>query len=116
MVEDNVQNRMLLRQVFEFHGYEVIEAGDGEEGCRTARLEMPDLIVMDLQMPVMDGLTAIKALKSEEATRDIKIMAVTSFAMKADLEKTVEAGADYYMAKPLNIRELPEIVKRLINQ
>ncbi len=99
-----------------YYGYEVIEAEDGEEGVKIAKEYRPDLIFMDLQMPVMDGFEAIKILKSDPETKDIKIIAVASFAMVGDRERIFEAGADEYISKPLNTRHLPELVKRLLGE
>jgi CheY-like chemotaxis protein len=110
VVEDNAKNQLLIRDILEYHGYEVTTADNGAEAIRLARECRPDLICMDLQMPVMDGLTAIRMLKGDPATRGIRIIAVTSFAMKGDREKVLEAGADSYLSKPLNTRELPLII------
>ncbi|MFZ2224302.1 MAG: response regulator [Candidatus Deferrimicrobium sp.] len=110
VVEDNGNNLLLTKDILRHHGYEVIEAGNGHEAIRLARERNPDLILMDIQMPVMDGITAGRILKGDPATRQIKIIAVTSFAMKGDREKILEAGFDDYIAKPLNTRELPLIV------
>ncbi len=113
IVEDIPMNRRLIRDILTYHGYEIIEAENGEEAVRIAREQKPDLIIMDLQMPVMNGLDAIKILKSDPATKDIKVIAVTSFAMAGDREKVLAAGFDEYISKPLNTRELPVMVKRL---
>ena len=79
-----------------------------------ARDLKPDLILLDMQMPVMDGIQAAKILKQDPATRDIKILAVTSFAMKGDRERILSAGADEYIAKPIDTRQFPVIVKKLL--
>lgn len=110
VVEDNGNNLLLTKDVLRHHGYEVIEACNGHEAIRLARERNPDLILMDIQMAVMDGMAAGRILKGDPATRDIKVIAVTSFAMKGDREKILEAGFDDYIAKPLNTRELPLIV------
>ena len=112
VVEDNEQNRIMLRDILLYHGYEVIEANDGEVGLNMARQQMPALVLMDIQMPVMDGLTAGKALKSDPKTNAIKLIAVTSFAMKGDQEKIIDAGFDDYIAKPIDTRLLPEMIKK----
>ena len=109
-------NRRLIRDILTYHGYEVIEAENGEEAVRIAREHIPDLIIMDLQMPVMNGYEAIRILKNDPVTKDIKIIAVTSFAMAGDREKALEIGVDDYIAKPINTRELPERVKRLLSE
>ncbi len=116
IVEDNENNRRLIRDVLLYYGHEIIEAGNGEEGIRMAREHKPDLIFMDIQMPVMNGYEATKALKNSPDTKHIKIVAVTSFAMSGDREQILKAGADDYISKPINTRELPELVKKLIGE
>lgn len=114
IVEDNDKNRLLIVDVLKYHGYEVIEAKNGEEGIRMAKENRPDLILMDLHMPVMDGFKAIEIIKDDPVTKKIKIIAVTSFAMKGDRDKVLSAGADDYIAKPIDTRKLPKIVKRVL--
>lgn len=115
IVEDNENNRNLLRDILTFHGWEVEVAGDGNEGIRMARELMPDLILMDIQMPGMDGTTAVGILKGDPATSGLKIIALTSFSMRGDQEKFLTAGFDYYLSKPINTRELPKIIKASLN-
>jgi two-component system cell cycle response regulator DivK len=114
VVEDNALHRELLTDLLRATGFEVLEAGDGEEGIRVAREERPDLIVMDMQMPVMDGIRAASILKADPDTRSIKILAVTAFAMKGDRERILMSGVDEYLPKPVNTRELPNIVRRML--
>lgn len=114
VVEDNSNNRKLIRDVLNYYGYEVIEATNGEEGINLAREHSPSLIIMDIQMPVIDGITAAKILKDDPKTRGIKMIALTSFAMKGDKERFIEAGFDDYISKPINTRQLPELVKKYI--
>ena len=114
VVEDNPQNRMLVKDVLEFHGYEIMEAEDGQAGIEMAKKYKPDLILMDLQMPVMDGFTAGKIIRGDPDIKNIKMIAVTSFAMLGDKERIMEAGFDHYIAKPINTRELPDLVKRIL--
>jgi two-component system cell cycle response regulator DivK len=116
IVEDNENNRRLVRDVLIYYGYEIIEAANGEEGIKMAKELQPDLIFMDIQMLVMNGYEATKALKNDPDTKHIKIVAVTSFAMLGDREQILKAGADDYIAKPINTRELPEKVKRLLSE
>jgi len=116
VVEDNPQNRMLLKDLLEFHGFEILEAANGEEGIAAARKEMPDLILMDLQMPVLDGFAAGKILKEDPATKHIKIIAVTSFAMVGDRERVMEAGFDDYISKPIDTRGLPTLLKKMLER
>jgi len=114
IVEDNAQNRLLMVDILTVHGYEIIEAKDGLEGIQFAKLHKPDLILLDMQMPVMDGLEAARLLKADPETRSIKILAITSFAMKGDRERILAAGCDEYMAKPIDTRDLPVVVQRLL--
>ena len=110
VVEDNEMNRVLLRDVLQYHGYDIIEAANGEEAIKEAGAHLPDLIFMDIQMPVMNGYEAIKALKSNDKTKNIKIAALTSFAMTGDQDKSLAAGADYYLTKPIDTGQLPIMV------
>lgn len=116
IVEDNVVNRVLMQDLLTYHGYEILEAGDGAEGIEKARKYKPDLILMDMQMPIMDGIQAVTRLKADPKTRDIKIISLTAFAMKGDRERFLRAGCDEYVAKPINTRELPKLVKRLLGE
>ncbi len=116
IVEDNANNRSLFRDILTFHGYEVSEAIDGQDGVDQARKLMPDLILMDIQMPGMDGLTAGSILKSDPATATLKIIALTSFAMQGDREKFLEAGFDGYLSKPINTRELPDLILHWLDE
>jgi len=112
VVEDNEKNLILIKDVLKYYGYEVIEAENGKIGVELAKQRLPDLILMDIQMPVMDGFSAIAMLKDDPATKSIKVLALTSFAMKGDKGKIMQAGFDDYIAKPINTRTLPEIVKK----
>jgi|WetSurMetagenome_2_1015567.scaffolds.fasta_scaffold258104_2 two-component system, cell cycle response regulator DivK len=116
IVEDNENNRSLFRDILTFHGYEVSVAADGREGVALARELMPDLILMDIQMPGMDGLTAGGILKGDPATSGLKIVAITSFAMRGDQEKILAAGFDGYLSKPISTRELPDLVKQWLEE
>jgi CheY-like chemotaxis protein len=113
VVEDNINNRLLIKDILVFHGYEVIEAENGEQGVELAKMHQPDLILMDIQMPIIDGFTAMRMIKGDPATRSIRVIALTSFAMKGDREKIMQAGFDDYIAKPIDTRKLPEIVMKL---
>ena len=116
IVEDNEKNRILIRDILQHFGYETIEAENGEEGIRMAKEHRPDLILMDMQMPVMDGFKAIKALRADPGTEKIKIIAITSFSMKGDREKAIEAGADDYLSKPIDTRNLIKVVRRILGE
>lgn len=115
VIDDNYKHRVLFKDILTYHGYDVIEAGNGEEGINKAKEHRPDLIIMDMQMPGMDGFTTTGILKNDPDTKDIKIIGVTSFAMVGDREKVIGAGADEYISKPVNTRELPKIVERMLS-
>ena len=115
VVEDISMNRRLIRDILEYHRYEVVEAENGAEAIRIARECLPCLILMDLQMPVMNGLEAAGILKNDPLTKEIKIVAITSFAMAGDKDRVLAAGFDEYVSKPLNTRELPALIKRLLS-
>ena len=116
IVEDNENNRCLFRDILTFHGYEVTVATDGQEGVDMARTLLPDLVLMDIQMPGMDGLSAGIILKGAAETCGLKIVALTSFAMSGDREKILAAGFDGYLSKPINTRELPVLVKEWLKE
>lgn len=111
VVEDNPNNRRLLKDLLMYYGYEVLEAADGREGVSMAVEHLPDLILMDLQMPVMDGFQAGNILKNDPKTKHIKIIAITSFAMKGDRDMVMKGGFSDYLSKPIDTRELPNIIK-----
>ena len=114
VIEDNDKNRKLIRDVLRYHSYEIIEAENGEEGFKRAKEHLPDLILLDIQMPVMNGLDTIKALKVSPETKHIKVIALTSFAMVGDRERMLKAGFDDYIQKPIDTRQLPkDIVKHI---
>jgi two-component system cell cycle response regulator DivK len=102
--------------LLEKEGYEVLQATDAEEGIRVARQRLPALILMDVQLPGMDGLAATRLLKADAATRHIKILALTAFAMRGDQEKIREAGCDAYIAKPIRYKEFLKVVADLLVQ
>lgn len=114
VIEDNEQNRILMRQILKYHGYEVLEAADGAAGLAMAREHMPDLILLDLQMPVMGGFAVIRELRKAPELSKLKVIAVTSFAMKGDREKALEVGFDEYVTKPIDTRKFVEIVKNFL--
>jgi CheY-like chemotaxis protein len=111
IVEDNDHNRSLFQDILSFYDYKVAVAADGTEGVALAREFLPDLILMDIQMPGMDGMTAGQILKRDPLTRHLKLIALTSFAMEGDQEKFLAAGFDGYLSKPVNTRDLPGRVK-----
>jgi len=116
IVEDNPQNRLLVKDILEIHGYEILEVENGQAGIESAKTQRPDLVLMDIQMPVMDGFEACRRLREEPELRGLKIVAVTSFAMKGEKEKVLSSGFDGYVAKPINTRELPALVKGFLEE
>jgi CheY-like chemotaxis protein len=116
VIEDNEQNRILMRQILTYHGYDVLEAADGLTGLEMARAHMPALILLDIQMPVMNGFMVIRELRNNPELRKIKVIAVTSFAMKGDREKALQAGFDEYVTKPIDTRKFPELVKQVLSR
>jgi len=114
ITEDNKANQVLLEDLLTLHGFEVFTAANGKECLESIDHVKPDLILMDIQMPVMNGTAAILALKQLPGTQNIKIAALTSYAMAGDKEKFLKLGADVYLSKPINTRELPRIIKNLL--
>ena len=103
VVEDQEDNRQILRDLLTSVGYEVIQAENGEEALATAARERPDLILMDIQLPGIDGLALTRRLKSDPATRSIPIVAFTAYAMKGDEHRMRDAGCDGYISKPIDV-------------
>ena len=110
IVEDEEMIRRLLKDVLEKVGYKIITAGDGEQGVQLASKEKPDLILMDVQMPIKNGLEATKEIKGNPLTNNIPVVALTALAMKGDEERVRAAGCDDYISKPVQIRALLEKV------
>ena len=104
VVEDNDKNRKLVRDVLTHRGYQVLEAETGEDGVRLATERRPQLILMDIQLPGIDGIEALRQIRANEATRGIPIIAVTASALDRDRRKIMAAGFDGYQAKPLNVK------------
>ena len=113
-VEDNEYNRKIVQQLLSRTTYRLIEAMDGESGVAMARKELPDLILMDVQLPKMSGLDATRALKADPRTADIPVIVITSFALSGDREKAAAAGAIDYLAKPYSPRELLAMVRMVL--
>lgn len=112
VVDDNATNRKVCRAILAGADCRVIEAANGAEGLIAARDELPALILMDVQMPVMDGLEALQRLQADPATRGIPVVALTAYAMKGDRERLLRAGFVEYLAKPLDIDKFLEVVRR----
>jgi two-component system, cell cycle response regulator DivK len=116
IVEDNENNRMLVRDVLQSRGYQTAETDNGEEGVRLARERRPALILMDIQLPGINGMDALKLLRADAETRDIPVMAVTASAMTHDRQKIMATGFDAYQSKPLNVKEFVEAVRSILAQ
>ena len=116
IVEDDPRNLKLIRDLLQIRGYTTLEATDGKQGVDIARTKMPDLILMDIQMPVMDGLEATSILKADPVTKSITIVALTAFAMQGDREKCMEAGFNDYITKPLDIRAFMTKIKEYLEK
>ncbi len=114
IIEDNPTNMKLASSLLKNRGYTVLEANDAEVGLRLANAEPPDLILMDIQLPGMDGLTATRSLKDNPYTCNIPIIALTAFAMKGDEQKILEAGCDAYIAKPLRYKDFLKTVESFL--
>ncbi|HOS41469.1 MAG TPA: response regulator [Spirochaetota bacterium] len=112
IVEDNPKNRKIMADLLRHNGYRFIEAEDGQAGVEKAIAERPDLILMDIQLPRMDGYEATRRLRANDATRGIPIIVITSFAMKDEEARARAAGCDEYMTKPIDIHAFVATVKR----
>jgi len=114
VVEDNATNLYLVRFILQKAGYEVVEAVNGEQGVQKAITEMPDLILMDMQLPVMNGYEATAQIKADEKIRHIPVFALTAYAMQGDQEKSLQAGCDAYLKKPIDHENFVEIIEKLM--
>ena len=116
VVEDNPLNLKLVRDVLEFAGYHVIAANSGEEGLCAAEDDPPDLVLMDLQLPGIDGTETLRKLRQGNLGRDVPIVAVSAFAMAEDRERAALAGFDGYIEKPISVRDLPGRVEAFLDR
>ena len=115
VVEDNPLNLKLVRDVLQFAEYDVIEAHSGEEALRTAEENPPDLVLMDLQLPGIDGTETLRRLREGPLKTDVPVVAVTALAMAEDRERAAVAGFDGYVEKPISVRALPNQVEAFLN-
>jgi two-component system, cell cycle response regulator DivK len=115
VVEDNERNLKLLRDVLEYAGYDVHAARTAEDGITLAVNEPPDLVLMDLQLPGIDGVEALRRLRESPRTADIPVVAVTAQAMKQDRERVLRAGFDGYVEKPISVRKFPDQVRGFLS-
>ncbi len=116
IVEDNEKNRKLVRDVLQFKGYQTIESETAEEGIRLAREKMPALVLMDFQLPGMNGIEAFKVLRADPQTSAIPIIAVTASAMTEDRAKMMAAGFDGLQTKPINVKDFLEAVAQALKK
>jgi CheY-like chemotaxis protein len=114
LVEDNDFNRDMLSRRLKRRGYEILDAADGEQAVQLARAELPDLILMDINLPGMDGWEATRRIRANETTVSIPIIALTAHAMSGDREKTINAGCDEYETKPVNFEGLLSKMEALL--
>ena len=114
VIDDTEQNRILIRQVLTFHGHEVLEADSGFEGIRLVADQGPDLVLLDLHMPVMDGFSVLRQIRATPELSKTKVIAVTSLAMNSDRGKILEAGFDEYVTKPIDTRNFFLIVNDVL--
>ncbi|MHB9111142.1 MAG: response regulator [Thermoleophilia bacterium] len=110
VVEDNLMNLELVSDVLEAHGYQVLQADTGQKALEIAEGEQPDLVLMDIQLPEMDGLEVTRLLKQNERTSHISVIALTAHVMRGDEERAREAGCSGYIAKPINTREFAGVI------
>jgi CheY-like chemotaxis protein len=114
VVDDNPTNLKLVSDLLEFEGHQIIKAMDAEQAQEILQHSLPELILMDIALPGMDGLSLTRKLKADERTRHIIIAALTAFAMKGDEQKALDAGCNGYITKPIDTRNLPDRVARLL--
>jgi two-component system cell cycle response regulator DivK len=113
-VEDNFDNRLLVRRILQAEGYRVLEAANAMEGLHIARTQMPDLILVDINMPEVDGLTLTSRLKMDPFLGTVPVIALTANVMRGDRERTLSAGCDGYIQKPIDIDHLPKQIARFL--
>jgi len=116
VVEDNEKNRKLVRDVLTFKGYTVVEAETGEDGVRLAKARLPQLVLMDIQLPGINGIEALRQLRPDETTRAIPVIAVTASAMDRDRQTIMAAGFDGYQSKPLNVKDFMAAVQAMLTR
>ncbi len=115
LVEDDFMNMRLAQHILEVEGYTVLKAATAQEALEQIESALPDLILMDVQLPDMDGMTVVKILRENTRTRDTTILALTACAMKGDRERILQMGCDGYISKPIDIQDFVNAVKRFLN-
>lgn len=116
IVEDNDKNMKLVRDLLQVKGYQTLEAGTAEDGIALAREHLPDLVLMDIQLPGMNGIEALGMLRADKTTADIPVIAVTASVMQQDRKKITEAGFDGYIGKPINVKEFLVSVSEMLER
>jgi len=114
VADDNTASRELVREVLEMSGYDVVEAADGLEAVAKARETTPDLLLVDIQMPHLDGYGVLRELRADPRLAALHVVALTAFAMQGDRERAMDAGFDGYISKPVNLAALREEIRRFI--
>jgi two-component system cell cycle response regulator DivK len=115
-IEDNIPNRVLIKRVLEAEGYVVVEAGSAQEGLELARSHQPDLILVDVNLPEIDGLTFTNRLRQDQRLKDVSVVALTANVMEGDRERTLSAGCDGYIQKPIDVDTFPNQVQRFLER
>jgi two-component system, cell cycle response regulator DivK len=116
IIEDNQNNLMVMRDLLHLNGYKTLEAQDGPEGMRVTQEQQPDLVLMDIQLPTMDGYEATRQLKADERTKHIPVIAVTSFALSGEEAKARAAGCDAYLSKPIDIHHTVGVIQEVLSR
>ncbi|MGQ0465943.1 MAG: response regulator [Sporichthyaceae bacterium] len=116
IVEDNVKNMKLARDLLGYHGFRTLAAMTATDGIALAREHGPDLVLMDIQLPDMDGVTALRALRASPDTAGLRVVALTAFAMREDEQRMLVAGFDGYLSKPIDVREFPGQIHQFCEQ
>ncbi len=114
IIEDNDKNLKLVRDVLQFNGYQTAEAMTAEDGLALARSQQPALILLDIQLPGMDGFAALRQLRADPITKGISVMAVTASALEQDRQKILKAGFDGYMTKPINVKKFTGEIRTML--
>lgn len=116
VADDDPVGRELIREILESQGYHVIEAGDGSVALSSIQAAQPDLVLLDIQMPVLDGFGVIQALRRERQFQSLPVFALTAFAMRGDSAKALAAGFDGYIAKPINVSAFRELIRQALSR
>jgi CheY-like chemotaxis protein len=114
VADDNMASRELIREVLELSGYEVMEAADGEAALERARAGLPDLVLVDIQMPRLDGYGVLREVRADARLSSVRVVALTAFAMQGDRDRAMEAGFDGYITKPVEITALRKEIRKFL--